>query len=54
MLTAGGNSAKPGLECYLYMVFIASFCVGAFAEICGYNLFKYVKKKNTPNKSLNP
>jgi len=54
MLMAGSDPAKPGLEYYIYMVFIVSFCVGAFAEIGSYYLFKYVKQKNTPNKSLNP
>jgi len=51
-LTSVGDPAKPGLEYYIYMVFIVNFCVGAFSEIGGYYLFKHIKQKNTPNKSL--
>lgn len=43
-MTEGGDPAKPGLEYFVYLVIIVSFCVGAFSEIGVGYLYRLIKQ----------
>lgn len=42
-MTEGGDPAKPGLEYFVYLIIIVSFCVGAFSEIGVGYLYRSIK-----------